>query len=282
MSLEMIPAIIGILRIGVCYVPMDLAAWRKERIISALESVSASVVLATSSTDGFPLLSVVPFQPEWVTLPITDETELCFKLGTTRKELAAEDLAYIIFTSGTTGKPKGVMVPHRAISNLVSLKEGDVMLVTPGKRLLLTFSVAFDGCAGIVLNTISNGGNLVMASPSDFPERMKTCQTVILTPSMLSSLSPSSNYDTVKAIYLGGEAPGMSVVRQWVTPSRRLYNAYGLSEATVAVTVARMNPDEEPILGHIIPGVRIVLVNEEMEEADIGEIMIAGPCLATG
>ncbi|KAI1356552.1 putative nonribosomal peptide synthase [Xylaria sp. FL0043] len=281
MSLEMLPAIVGILRIGACYVPIDVAAWSKDRISSALDSVSAPVVLVTCSIKGLSLPSIVSFQTQWLTLP-EDNSHLLCKLTSIRQRIAPEHLAYVIFTSGTTGRPKGVMVPHRAIYNLVSLTEGDVMKVTPGRRVLLTFSIAFDGCAGIVWSTITNGGTLVMASSSDFPDRAATCHITIFTPSMLSTLEPSPAYNRIEEIFLGGEAPNMSVVRQWITPTRQVYNAYGPSEATVAVTVTRMDPNEEPILGEVIPGVRLVLVNEEMEEADVGEIMIAGPCLATG
>ncbi|KAI0817429.1 putative nonribosomal peptide synthase [Xylaria sp. FL0064] len=282
MSLEMLPAIIGILRIGACYVPIDVAAWSKDRISSALDSVSAPVVLVTCSIKGLSLPTIVNFQTQWLTLLPEDNSHLLCKLTSIRQRLTPEHLAYVIFTSGTTGRPKGVMVPHRAIYNLVSLTEGDVMKVTPGRRVLLTFSIAFDGCAGIVWSTMTNGGTLVMASSSDFPERAATCHIAIFTPSMLSTLEPSPAYNRIEEIFLGGEAPNMAVVRQWITPTRQVYNAYGPSEATVAVTVTRMDPNEEPILGEVIPGVRLVLVNEEMEEAEVGEIMIAGPCLATG
>ncbi|KAI2628685.1 putative nonribosomal peptide synthase [Hypoxylon sp. NC1633] len=282
MSLEMLPAIIGILRTGASYVPIDVAAWSKERIYAALEAVSSPVVLATSSVDDLQPPSTICFQSEWLHLAFDADVNLFRQLDTIRDELRPEDLAYVIFTSGTTGRPKGVMVPHRAIHNLVSLKEGDVIKTTPGKRILLTFSIAFDGCAGIVWTTLTNGGTLVMASSSDYPERSTTCHTLILTPSMLAPLDPSSGFDKVQEIYLGGEAPSLSVVRPWITPTRNVYNAYGPSEATVAVTVTKMNPDEEPILGKVIPGVRIVLVDENMQEAELGEIMIAGPCLATG
>ncbi|KAI1380470.1 putative nonribosomal peptide synthase [Hypoxylon crocopeplum] len=281
MSLEMLPAIIGILRTGACYVPIDVAAWSTDRVYAALEAVSSPVVLATSSIDELEV-SAVQFQREWLRLSFDADANLFHQLDSIRQGLSPENLAYVIFTSGTTGKPKGVMVPHSAIHNLVSLKEGDVMKTSPGKRILLTFSIAFDGCAGIVWSTLTNGGTLVMASSNNFPERSTTCHTLILTPSMLATLDPSAGYDVVQEIYLGGEAPSLPVVRQWITRNRKVYNAYGPSEATVAVTVTAMDPNEEPILGTVIPGVKLVLVDENMEEAEIGEIMIAGPCLATG
>ncbi|KAI0550318.1 putative nonribosomal peptide synthase [Xylaria curta] len=282
MSLEMLPGIIGILRTGACYVPIDVVAWSKDRIDAAIAAVSPSIVVVTSPTHYLQLSKTISFSPAWLTLTFGSETQFTRRLDMIRHNIGRETLAYVIFTSGTTGKPKGVMVPHRAIHNLVSLKDGDVIKTTPGKRILLTFSIGFDGCAGIVWTTLTNGGTLVMASSSDFPERAATCQTLILTPSMLATLEPSSRYDGVQEIYLGGEAPSISVIRPWITSTRHVYNSYGPSEATVAVTVTRMEPNEEPILGKVIPGVQLVLIDEQMKEADMGEIMIAGPCLAVG
>ncbi|KAK3938303.1 acetyl-CoA synthetase [Diplogelasinospora grovesii] len=269
MSLEMLPAIIGILRVGACHVPMDVAAWSRSRIEAALGQVSPRVAVATSSVDGLqlPLPPTVHFRKEWLRSPFVNKQAFSDQLGDIRRGLGPEDLAYIIFTSGTTGKPKGVLVAHRSIRFLVSLGDGDVIKPSPGKHILLTFSVAFDGCAGIVWTTLTNGATLAMASASNFPAIATTCQILILTPSMLAALDPAGGYEGVQEIYLGGEAPSLSVVRQWITPKRN---------------VIQMDPDNEPVLGQIIPGVKVVLVDENMQEAEVGEIMIAGPCLAVG
>lgn len=145
LSLEMLPSIIGILRAGACYVPMDTVAWSSDRLSSALHSVGSRKVLTTGGfrLEGF---DVIHFQDAWMGSqgPKVPEGNLQ-RLKDIRSSIDPEDLAYVIFTSGTTGKPKGVMVPHRAILNLVLLQEGDVMKVSPSKRLLLMFSIGFDG-----------------------------------------------------------------------------------------------------------------------------------------
>lgn len=145
MSLEMLPAIIGILRTGACYVPIDIAAWSRDRISATIEAVSSPIILATGSVYDLSIAGTVYFEKVWLKAPFNTDTGLYDQLDSIRRGQAAEDLAYVIFTSGTTGKPKGVMVPHRAIYNLVSLKEGNVIKITPEKRILLTFSIAFDG-----------------------------------------------------------------------------------------------------------------------------------------
>jgi non-ribosomal peptide synthetase component F len=145
MSLEMLPCIIGILRTGACYVPIDVVAWSKDRIEAAIATVAPSIVVATAPVHGLQLPTTVQFHPELLRLPFSCEAHFTRRLDMIRHGLSPDSLAYVIFTSGTTGKPKGVMVPHGAIHNLVSLKEGDVIKTTPGKRVLLTFSIGFDG-----------------------------------------------------------------------------------------------------------------------------------------
>lgn len=121
-----------------------------------------------------------------------------------------------------------------------------------------------------------------MASSSDYPVISSTCHTLILTPSILASLRPSKLYDGVTEVYLGGEAPSPAVVTQWITPTRKVFNSYGPSEATVAITVCEMRSNEEPVLGKVIPGVKILLLDDKLEPSDVGEIFITGPCLALG
>lgn len=288
MSLEMLPALLGILRVGACYAPMDVAVWSRERVEAALSEISAPVAVVTSLCPGLQKIPVltVNFQQEWLGTPLLteDHETLLGRLDLIRKAIRADDLAWIIFTSGTTGKPKGVMVLHRAIY-AVSILEHTNDLETAaqnGGRCLLAYSIAFDGCAAVVWTTLTKGATLAMASPSSFPDVAATCDLLSLTPSMLASLDPSGPYDGVRFIFLGAEAPSLEIVRQWISPTRKVFNTYGPSETTCIISFALLGPDEEPAFGDLIPGVRVVLVDENLRECDHGEVMIAGPGLAAG
>lgn len=118
-----------------------------------------------------------------------------------------EDLIYIIFTSGTTGNPKDVMVSHGSAAHLICQDFPGAMRVRPSERVLLFLSVAFDGCAGLIFPTICHGGTLAMATPSDVIDVAGTCTTLVVTPSILASLTPTPQFDRVTGIYMGGEAP---------------------------------------------------------------------------
>lgn len=121
-----------------------------------------------------------------------------------------------------------------------------------------------------------------MASWSTFPEMATTCDNLLLTPSMLATSDPAGPYDRVRSLYLGAEAPNFDIARQWITPTRKVVHTYGPSEATIVISFGRVLEDTEPDLGVINPGVQVVLVDENLQESDVGEILIGGPCLAAG
>ena len=288
MSLEMLPAVIGILRVGACYAPMDVASWSPSRIQAALSTLSAPVVLTTTLCPGLHLPAItVRFQKEWLSSPLDNADNLYTQLARLRRGFCVDDLAWILFTSGTTGKPKGVMVYHSAAyaysrTDLIEYSKGLQTAAKKGTRNLLAFSVGFDGCASVVWGSLTHGHTLVMASSSDFPEVATTCDALMLTPSMLAILDPSGPYEKVRCIFLGAEDPSMAVVRQWISPKREVLTTYGPSETTCIISIGEIKRDEEITLGHLLPGVTVALVDENLEECDHGELLIAGPGVAAG
>ncbi|GAT21124.1 nonribosomal peptide synthase [Aspergillus luchuensis] len=282
MSLELLPAILGVLRVGACYVPIDMAAWSNARIDATLEDISPRVGIATSQPDTQRVPVIVFFQEPWLQSSFDNMNDTCSQLDAIRRGLDTNALVYITFTSGTTGKPKGVMIYHQGLSKFVSLTGGDCFNTAPGERVLLAFSISFDACAATIWTTITRGGALVMASWSTFPELATTCDNLKLTPSMLATLHPAGPFDKVRSLYLGAEAPNFDIARQWITPTRKVIHTYGPSEATIVIAFGRVTADSEPDLGVIIPGVQVDLVDENLRESDVGEILISGPCLAAG
>ncbi|CAN9404340.1 unnamed protein product [Alternaria alternata] len=287
MSLDMIPAVMGILRVGACFAPLDVAAWGCPRIAAALSELSVSSALVTSNCPGVQLpVLTVNFQKKWLHQAFEDTDGTLARLDAIRSQLRADSLAWIIFTSGTTGKPKGVMVYHKGIQALVpeflAYDHLEPEVESNGVRCLLAASVAFDGCQATVWGTLRRGRTLVMASPSNFHEVAATCEVLTLTPSMLAALDPKGPYQRVRIIFLGAEAPSREVYQHWISPTRRVINTYGPSETTCIISMSELSAEGEPTFGELMSSVRVVLVDPDLQEVEVGEVMISGPGLAAG
>jgi non-ribosomal peptide synthetase component F len=136
-----IVAILGILKTGACYVPLDRTTWSKDRIDQVMNLIDSPVVVNTTAE---------PFcAGTWHEVHLRDAAILqalqANKGSYSRtSQISGDDLACIIFTSGSTGKPKGVMIRHQSVANYAQMSPFN-MDVKPGDRVLHILSVAFDG-----------------------------------------------------------------------------------------------------------------------------------------
>lgn len=136
--LEMVIAVLGILKASGVYVPVDVDQWPADRINYVLSRTCSGLVVYTG--DHIP--SGVDLEEECraVQVQIRPESALEAQYEPNRRP----QLMCIIFTSGTTDKPKGVMIPHSSVARFVT-SPGFNYDIVPGDRLLLVLSVAFDG-----------------------------------------------------------------------------------------------------------------------------------------
>lgn len=147
--LEMIICFCAILKACACYVPLDADSLSQNRITQIIQHVQPAIAVVIRA--GFDVDCPTLLWLEVDSATSGDWQHANFQLQEFEsQEPQPDDLAYIIYTSGTTSNPKGVMIPHRALLNYV--QQGDPqtpfnMGVTPLDKVLLLFSPAFDGIA---------------------------------------------------------------------------------------------------------------------------------------
>lgn len=150
-SPEMVACFLGVLKSGALYVPIDTESWSKDRIEWTLKRVSARVILNTT-TDRFSEYEEISH--DIIESAFSPTEELAVRRRADQKidrpwdRIQPSDLAYIIFTSGTTSTPKGVMIPHSCVLNYVEQGGHETpfnLNATPSDRVMLIFSPGFDG-----------------------------------------------------------------------------------------------------------------------------------------
>ncbi|KAF5632266.1 non-ribosomal peptide synthetase [Fusarium tjaetaba] len=283
-------SILAILKSGAAFVPLD-PAHPDARIKGILADTGATVVLSSDqhlerlTNLGSMAISVSKALADGSTYSQDDATSH-FPLS-----LSANSPAYIIFTSGTTGKPKGTIVDHSAFCT-GAYAHGRAMGMTESSRVLQFASYTFDASIMEILTTLIHGGTVCVPSSDErlhdlagAINRMNV-NWALLTPSVAQLLQPWL-VPGLEILVLGGEAMSSAHISSWA-PSVRLMNAYGPSETAV---VAAVNPtvtlDSSPSnIGHAVGGLCWVTdaTNHDrlMPIGAVGELVIEGPILAQG
>src|SRR6185437_417980 len=202
-----------------------------------------------------------------------------------------ETLAYVLYTSGTTGRPKGVAVGHASICNFVRVAAESYGFGVDD-RVYQGMSIAFDFSveelwvplvAGATLVPNACANSLFGEELAEFLEsRAVTCFCCV--PTLLASIE--RDLPALRVLLIGGEACPPALVSRWSRPGRTLLNSYGPTETTVTATLGAMRPDKPVTIGRPLPTYSVVILDAERAVAlplgDRGEIGIAGVGVAEG
>jgi len=288
-SPEMIVGLLGILKAGAAYVPLD-PAYPSQRRAAMLADSQAPVLLTQAHLAGDPPasgLDVIRLDADWPA--IAGES-----VEDPAPAAAPENLAYVIYTSGSTGRPKGTCLQHRGLCNFVTEYAGRMGL-GPGRRMLQFFSFSFDGSVPEIFMPLANGGTLCLArretllSASSLQELVgeQALTTAILPPAILSALG-AVELPSLEALMSAAEACVPETVARWA-PGRRFFNGYGPTEATVGQTLYEVrDPAGEGTnisIGRPIGNMRVYLLDAHLQPVPVGapgEVHIAGVGLARG
>ncbi|MFJ5969213.1 non-ribosomal peptide synthetase [Streptomyces sp. NPDC093060] len=205
-------------------------------------------------------------------------------------ELRAEHLMYVVYTSGSTGLPKGVAVTHRGVAGLVA-SQAEQIGAGPGDRVLQWASISFDAAFWDISLALLSGAALVMAPADDLlpgqPLRDTMTENKVThatLPPVALSVTEADGVLPGGTLVSTGDALSPSLVRTWAE-GRSLLNGYGPTEVTVGISIGRITRPDDISIGRTFPGSTVHILDERLAEAgpgDEGELYLAGPGLARG
>jgi amino acid adenylation domain-containing protein len=285
-SVEMIVGLLGILKAGGTYVPLD-PSYPAERLAYIVSDARVSVLLTQQHlVERLSQHSADVICLDTDAQAIAQQSQKNPETGVT-----SQNLAYVIYTSGSTGLPKGTLVVHSGLCNL-AVANKKTFALGASSHILQFAALSFDASIWEVVMAISTGATLYLGTTTSLLPgkelidllRQYQITQVFLPPSALAVL-PTSELRALQTILVGGEACSEALVVQWAK-GRKFFNAYGPTEATVCATVAECSiTSGKPSIGRPIANTQVYLLDEQLQPVPIGvpgELYISGVGLARG
>ncbi len=236
-SIPMLVGILATLKAGAAYVPQDVGVAPAAQLRHVIATASTRVILTLSGSadlvpvpDGHTLIAVDAVMAE----------PFDAAYGTFRPDrpVGRDDGCYVLFTSGTTGRPNGVTVTHRNVCNILLTAPGGLGM-RPGWRVGQILNIAFDMAAWEILGCLSHGATLVLRG-RDIGETVRRVDVVIATPTVLSRLD-ADRCGRVKVAAVAGEPCPRPLADRWARICT-FYNSCGPTETTIVNTMQRHDP----------------------------------------
>ncbi|WP_433635017.1 non-ribosomal peptide synthase/polyketide synthase [Nocardia sp. CA-120079] len=289
-SVDMLVAIFAIVRAGGAYLPLD-PAHPAERIAQVIDSAAPALVLAVGGAE----------LPDLGAVRVVDITDLSDSdaAPSDRAPLRRDNTAYVLFTSGSTGQPKGVAVTHRAIMNQLRWLEFRYG-VTAADRILQRAPLTFDVSVWECFLPIAVGAPLVIARPSGHLDlayfagllREHGITIAEYVPSVLAALIGEGMGDALRSfrhLHCGGEALTsdlLAAIREHVGGA--VHNAYGPTEAAISAIYHEFTDDDsghDVAIGRPCWNTRAYVLDARLRPVPVGvtgELYLAGDQLARG
>ncbi|MEM0578417.1 amino acid adenylation domain-containing protein [Flavobacterium polysaccharolyticum] len=289
-SPDFVISILGILKAGAYYIPMDIA-YPKNRIQFILQDAACTVLVTTP-----PLSAVNNFSDIRILDPSKKEIFQAEVNPSIFNVVDPQDIAYCIYTSGSTGNPKGCLITHANLLNYIQWSNEYYFEDSETGNWGLITSISFDLTITSLFTSLTRGKKLWIGSDAKTINELLTesftnpqIDTLKLTPSHLSLLRELNIEKTnIKIVICGGEQLTQNQLQNvWnIDRNIRIFNEYGPTETTVGCIVKEMTPDQSHVsIGKPIANTFITIADPCGNICDVGvygEIIISGAGVAQG
>ncbi|MET9829412.1 amino acid adenylation domain-containing protein [Streptomyces sp. NPDC006385] len=280
-SIPMLVGLLGILKAGAAYVPQDIGLAPPAQLAHVVRTARTRVVLTLAEhahrvplpDAGHRIVTLdepLPYAPAAAPAPAPDAA------------VGPDDGCYVLFTSGTTGRPNGVKVTHRNVANILLTEPGGLG-IRPGDRVAHLLNVAFDMAAWEILGCLTHGGTLVVRG-KDIPAAARTADVLIATPTVLSGIDPET-CPRVHTVAVAGEPCPRPLADRWARHAA-FHNCCGPTETTIVNTMQRHHPSD-PLLtiGRPTPNNTVYVLDADRRPlpiGEVGEMWAGGDCVSAG
>jgi amino acid adenylation domain-containing protein len=284
-SLEMIIGLLAILKAGGAYVPFD-PNYPQKRLEFILEDSQVLLLLTQQK-----LMAQLPDSKAQV-ICLDNGCGMISKsaLENINTNVSSDNLAYVIYTSGSTGQPKGALVEHLGLTNLVK-EQIKLFNVQANSRILQFVSFSFDVATSDIFAALCSGATLCLAPNDSFLHLSKLNLllreqgiTHLQLPSSILAILPFEQIP-IQNLIIGGEICSQDLAAQWAQ-GRHFFNAYGPTEATVCATIFEYTQARATLpIGRPIANTQLYILDKQLHPVPIavsGELYIGGIGLARG